>query len=95
MLVVCFHILAVKIYCLVVGFCDSQYFKALTLPAGHTVNFHKNFNKAEIGHCVGNLNSFNDSHIWSAWKFVEGSDTWLMNLLVYQPSDPYCRFSDF
>ena len=44
MLVVCFHILAVKIYCLVVGFCDSQYFKALTLPAGHTVNFHENSN---------------------------------------------------
>ena len=52
MLVVCFHILAVKIYCLVVGFCDSQYFKALTLPAGHTVNFHENSNIAEIGHCV-------------------------------------------
>ena len=69
MLVVCFHILAVKIYCLVVGFCDSQYFKALTLPVGHTVNFHENSNIAEIGHCVGNLDSFNDSHIWSAWEF--------------------------
>ena len=57
MLVVCFHILAVKIYCLVVGFCDSQYFKALMLPAGHTVNFHENSSIAEIGHCVVNLDS--------------------------------------
>ena len=26
-------------------------------------------NIAEIDHCVGNLDSFNDSHIWSFWEF--------------------------